>query len=295
MADETRYQIKIENGQKSRWYPAYPKDSIKKLKTQIQDKTGIKIKFQNLYFNNYLLDNNKNLLDYNILGSSTLWLEIKPQEKIIIFVKSTFGQSITVETNKNQKIGKLKEKISFKEKIPKNMIILKFKNKVLDDGKILENYNIGDYSKLPLSIYDNKYEINNLYNVDAIKNKISQLIEIPSRELKLYYKDKILSNDNQILHIDYDSIIKVYANPISVNVKDSSGVIKEYKVKSNDTIKDLKLKIEKEEGISHSCIILGFEDKELDEGSLIYDCTIKNNSCIIFSSVYKGMKYFVFY
>ena len=108
MADHTIYQIKIENGQKSRWYPVYPKDSIKKLKTQIQDKTGIKIKFQNLYFNNYLLDNNKNLLDYNILGNSTLRLEIKPQEKIIIFVKSTFGQSITLETSRNQKIGKIK-------------------------------------------------------------------------------------------------------------------------------------------------------------------------------------------
>ena len=277
MADHTIYQIKIENGQKSRWYPVYPKDSIKKLKTQIQDKTGIKIKFQNLYFNNYLLDNNKNLLDYNILGNSTLRLEIKPQEKIIIFVKSTFGQSITIESNRNQKIGKLKEKISFKEKIPKNLIILKFKNKVLDDGKILENYNIGEYSKLSLSFCDNKYEmikvyvhfysrriciniINNLYNVDDIKNKISQLIEIPSKDLKLYYKDKILPNDNDILDIDYDSIIKVYANPISVNVKDSSGVIKEYKVKLNDTIKDLKLKIEKEEGIIHSNIILKFED-----------------------------------
>ena len=118
-----------------------------------------------------------------------------------------------------------------------------------------------------------------------VKNKISQLIEIPSKDLKLYYKDKILPNDNEILDIDYDSIIKVYANPISVNVKDSSGVIKEYKVKLNDTIKDLKLKIEKEEGISHSNIILKFEDKVLDGGSLIYDCSIKNNSCIIFSDV----------
>ena len=193
MADHTRYQIKIENGQKSRWYPVYPKDSIKKLKTQIQDKTGIKIKFQNLYFNNYLLDNNKNLLEYNILGNSTLRLEIKPQEKIIIFVKSTFGQSITLETSRNQKIGKLKEKISIKEKIPKNLIILKFKNKVLDDGKILENYNIGDYSKLSLSFCDNKYEmikvyvhfysrriciniINNLYNVDDINSIIFNFI-----------------------------------------------------------------------------------------------------------------------
>ena len=85
---------------------------------------------------------------------------------------------------------------------------------------------------------------------EKVKNKISQLIEIPSKDLKLYYKDKILPNDNEILDIDYDSIIKVYANPISVNVKDSSGVIKEYKVKLNDRIKDLKLKIEKEEGIS---------------------------------------------
>ena len=186
MANKIRYLIKIKNEQKSSLYIVYPKDSIEKLKTKIQDKTGIKIKFQNLYFNNYLLDNNKNLLDYNILGNSTLRLEIKPQEKIIIFIKSTFGQSITLETNRNQKIGKLKEKISIKEKIPKNLIILKFKNKVLDDGKILENYNIGHYSKLSLSFCDNKYEmikvyvhfysrriciniINNLYNVDDIK------------------------------------------------------------------------------------------------------------------------------
>ena len=125
MTDKIRYLIKIENNQKSSLYIVCPKDSIEKLKTKIQDKTGIKIKFQNLYFKNILLDNNKNLHDYNISSSSTLWLEIKPQEKIIIFVKSTFGQSITLETNRNQKIGKLKEKISIKEKIPKNLVILK--------------------------------------------------------------------------------------------------------------------------------------------------------------------------
>jgi hypothetical protein len=163
MANKIRYLIKIENEQKSSLYIVYPKDSIEKLKTKIQDKTGIKIKFQNLYFKNILLDNNKNLQDYNISPSSTLRLEIKPQEKIIIFVKSALGQKITLETKKNIKIGKLKKIISFKEKIPEYLILLKFNNKVLENGKTLEDYSIGNYSKLVLSLFDNKYEIIKVY------------------------------------------------------------------------------------------------------------------------------------
>ena len=309
ITNKIRYLIKIENEQKSSLYIVYPKDSIEKLKTKIQDKTGIKIKFQNLYFKNILLDNNKNLQDYNISPSSTLRLEIKPQEKIIIFIKSALGQKITLETKKNIKIGKLKKIISFKEKIPEYLILLKFNNKVLENGKTLEDYSIGNYSKLVLSLFGNKYEIikvyvyfysrkicintiNNLYNVKTIKNKICELIEIPSTDLKLYYKDKILSNDNEILDIDYDSIIKAYSNTISVNIKDSSGIIKKYRVRLNDSIEELKLKIEKEEDICNSSIILKFEDKELEDSSLIYDCYIKNNSCILFTDVGNRIIYF---
>ena len=47
----------------------------------------------------------------------------------------------------------------------------------------------------------------------------------------------------------------------------------------------MKLKIEKEEDICNSSIILKFEDKELEDSSLIYDCCIKNNSCILFNDV----------
>ena len=289
---------------KIKFYKVKPIDLIKDIKNKIQDKEGFQVKFQYLSYNGNLLEDDKTLSDYSIKNDSTLVLVLKSYiNKILIFVQPKNGMPILLIINENEKIEKLKLKIQKKEKIY-DKFFLKYRNIILEDGKTLKDYNITKNSIINLclsqpfefeKIYIDFYNriiclniINGLSKIKDIKEKLSELIFIPFSELVLYLNDMIL-DDNLTVNLDIDDIFsfKLYSKTILVIIKSSNGNQREYRVSLFDTVENLKMKIEKNENISHleQCLYLGDNDEEeFDNNKTLNNYSIKNGTII---SLYK--------
>ena len=298
MQDQILLKIKITHLSNSNNYIAKHLFCIKDIKTIIQDKEGFPIKLQYLFFNSKILDDDKTLFYYNIKNYSNLNLSLKSFGKIIIFIKPTNGQTITLDISKDETIKNLKQLIEKKEKIPEQYQILKYRNILLENRKTLDDYNINEFSKINLSL-GGEFEfrkmyiklcpnrriclniINNFFTIKDIKKKISKLTKIPSSEQVLYCQDKIFGDDITLnLDINENNIFKLVTKTITIFIKSPYGYEKEYIVNLIDTIKDLKEKIGKNENKNILEIGLIFDDDELENNMMLYNTSIRRGSCI---------------
>eukprot|EP01043_Picozoa_sp_COSAG02_P104022 COSAG02_NODE_40018_length_410_cov_0.652733_1_plen_97_part_10 len=78
--------------------------------------------------------------------------EAKAEEERIrsLFVKTLTGRTITLEFEGSDSIEDVKAKIQDREGIPMEQLVLVFAGTELDNGKHLEDYNIGEASTLHL-------------------------------------------------------------------------------------------------------------------------------------------------
>ena len=243
--------------------------TIQELKSKIQEKEGISIEKQNLYFNDKLLENDKTLIDYNIKENSIINLNLIVK-RITVYAKANLGKKISLDVKNIEKIENIKKAIQIHEKIPQDLQVLKFNNIILENLKTLEDYKIENNSILDLSLI-NKYEIisigvelesgkkyginvvNHLYLVKTIKIKLHKIAHIPVSEQKLYFNDIFLEDNKMIDYykIEHNSILKLYTSNITITIERPLYKTTEtYQVKPYETIKDLKIKIEQKQNIN---------------------------------------------
>ena len=151
-------------------------DSILNIKEKIQDKEGIPIGEQKLFFNGILLEDHKALSYYYIKKESTLHLVMLSLDfSNIIFVKKVDGKAFTLMVELSDTIKSIKEKIEEQEGIPQNLQKLFYNGRPLVNNKTtLANNYIQNLSTIHLEIITTKQKlimtnINTKYYIISMK------------------------------------------------------------------------------------------------------------------------------
>ena len=177
-------------------------DTIEDIKHKINEKDdNIPPNLQLLIFSGKELEDNKTISDYNIQKESILIL--KQLEKI--FIKCDTGKTITLEVLLSQTIGKIKQKIELKDKIPSELQILFFLGKKLEDNKTLSDYNIKNGATLKLNRLINIFvktltgktitiiaELSD--TIEIIKGKIQDRVGMPPNVQRIVFGGKQLED-----------------------------------------------------------------------------------------------------
>ena len=125
-------------------------DNILNIKKEIEKYIYIKPEYQNLFFEEKELEDNKNISDYDIKNESIINLRMINVKGYQIFVKTLTGKTFQIDVFPIYSIGIIKRLIYDKEDIKKDSQRLIFEGRQLEDNRTLEDYNIQRDSTLHL-------------------------------------------------------------------------------------------------------------------------------------------------
>ena len=267
-----------------------PSDTIEIIKQKIKDEEGLDPTQIHLFYNKMLLNNDKTLLDYNFSSQSIL--KIVP--KGIIQIENLNGKIIDIEAKHSDSIETIKEKIKYKEGYNPTLFQLFYDEILLEDDKTLEDYDISSKfiikmvqkGLLKINQIDGKIiniEAKPFETIENIKEKIKEKEELPQCRCELIFKGKQLEdcktldyykiNERSLIHFKYYKIIEIMLN---INGEKEINLF----VESKDTMKKVKQKINKLEGIFPDRYKLKLNDDEVEDYKTIEDYNIKNRNVL---------------
>lgn len=280
-----------------------PSDSIRNVKAKIQDREGIPIDQQILIFTGKQLEDDPSLSDYNIQTGCNLLLVLRLRPGsggcyYQIFIKTLTGKTFTLEVKPSDTIKIVKDKIQDKEGIPPDMQRLIFGGRQLENSHTIGDYHIQNSCTLTLVIFVKEgmqifvkfntgkiisLEVEQSNTIGNVKAKIQDKEGTHVDHQILSYNGKTLENhrtlsDYNILKESTLHLMLSLGNSMKINVNTLSGKVVTFDVKPSDTIENLKTKVKDKEGITPNNQRLIFNGKELQDGFLLSDYEIQNES-----------------
>ena len=278
-------------------------DTIKKVKTKIQEKEGIPSDQQQLRSNGSQLEDDRTLSDYIVQEGHTLNLVLGPHggPSMQVYVRKSCGTSIALQVESDILIANIKAKIESEEGVPIHNQTLIYNGKKVEGGRTLSDYNIEKEALLHLveaegsmritvKTQDDKttfVDVNPNETVLSLKVRIwSEIPEMVTPCLqRLIYNDKELKQNELLSHYSICAGSTILCECIPedtlVRVKLLNGKSIPIKIHLNAKIATLKSKLKPQSGIEPDHQQLFCDGQLLEDGRTIRSYHLNASSPLI--------------
>ena len=277
-------------------------DSVENVKENLQDEEGISPSQQHLIFRSQELKDHLTLRDYKVSHLSTLHLRFEGElDRILINVEISNEKKIYIDVSPSDDFECVKKKIYEKEGIPIDHQRLSFVGKeVVDDHRPLSEYDNQIELTLRLDVKQRNDEFllfvktrsgKSTITLDVVpedtiqnvKRKITDEIGIPANQQQLVFQDQELEDDCTLESCDItrDSTIELvftrnHGNEIHIYVEMQNGIRIVIYVSLEDTITNVKRKINDMVGIPVNQQLITFGDYELEDDRTLRDYSVEH-------------------